>query len=581
MALIRLLFPAAAAIALLASAPAAMGALELVRIDSLDRVFPDRFPEPAAYDHPLSVPRGGSVAFQFAVRSDQTADCRPSVSPIQRADGTALDASVNTYELIPVHVEANNNGGSRTSVTSVPPPEWQAAFIRKAPFDLAEVLVEAERLTLNEGTTHALLVDVHVADDAEPGRYRGELELRASRDVLRSPFELRVHSTLAPPAPLLDVTFWFWPEPENLTNGDRSDWWSERHWELLENSGRVLRAFGQNSILTPLINHREPLIRTIRRADGAYDFDYTRFDRWVETFRRLGFEYFNGQHIWMLPVERDFGGVFVLDGKTGDKQPLMPNGRDQEAWLTFIPTFYRSLQAHLDEKGWTEHYIQHQLDEPKDGELYQRLAALAREHMPRVRTMDAINSQPQVYSPLVDIQVFALTILAKEQALADERRAKGQGVWMYHCCSPYPPYPNRHLDERLSASRLYPSLAYLLKAQGYLNWAANIYRGADPYKTSIGPVPGGSQDPGHPPGDNWFYYPGPDGLRASLRQVAFRDGLLDHALLCMLTEKDQAAADRIMESLARSLTDYETEPASYHRARKALLRALDAAVDGR
>ena len=148
-------------------------------------------------------------------------------------------------------------------------------------------------------------------------------------------------------------------------------------------------------------------------------------------------------------------------------------------------------------------------------------------------------------------------------------------MWLYHCCSPYPPYPNRHLDERLADSRLYPWLAYLLQAEGYLYWGANVYRGADPYTGSIGPLPNGSQDPGHPPGDNWFFYPGPDGLRASMRMVAFRDGIHDHVLLAMLADRDRQAADEIMQSIARTVKDYEKEPPAYHRARQALLLALD------
>ena len=43
--------------------------------------------------------------------------------------------------------------------------------------------------------------------------------------------------------------------------------------------------------------------------------------------------------------------------------------------------------------------------------------------------------------------------------------------------------------------------------------------------------PNGSQDPGHPPGDNWFYYRSPEGLRPSIRIVSFREGLIDYALL--------------------------------------------------
>jgi len=546
----------------------------VTRVDSLDRVFPDRTPEASPPTGHVSVPRNAWAPFQFALRSEGAGEVRLSVSPLRSSDGTALAGKVRLYELVAVPVEANNNGGSKTAIGVEPPEAWRPSFIRRAPFEVAEVLVETDRLALRPAETKALLADTHVSPEATPGLYSGALTAATGRQRVECPFSLRVHRTVAPSDPLLDVTFWFWPQPENLTNEAPPEWWGERHWRLIEESGRTLRAFGQNSVLTPLIDGRQPLIQTTRRADGSYAFAYARFDRWLRTFDRLGFRWFMGHHIWMLPNEWYYDGVYVLDEASGQTVPLM-KARDDEAWLAFIPVFYRSLYSHLKAGGWLERYIQHQLDEPKDSQTYARLAALAHEHLPGVRTMDAINSAPDDYSPSVDIQVFAIQILGKRQDLAAARRAAGQGVWLYHCCSPYPPYPNRHLDERLTDSRLYPWLAYLLNADGYLNWAANVYRGADPYRTSVGPVPGGSQNPGHPPGDNWFYYPGPHGLRSSLRQVAFRDGLLDHALLKQLAAKDRPAADRVMGLIARSLTDYETAPEAFHTARTELLDALE------
>lgn len=336
-----------------------------------------------------------------------------------------------------------------------------------------------------------------------------------------------------------------------------------------------LRRFGQDTILTPLIDHKEPLIQVFREADGTYTFDYTRFDRWLSHFDGLGFRLFAGHHISMLPAAWLYGGVWYTDRTTGEKRVLSAKGVTDETWMAFLPGFYRSLREHLTQTGYLDRYIQHQLDEPKDPAAYQAIAALTRQHLPGVPTIDAINSRPDEFSPLVDIQVFALQILAKRQDLAQQRRQGGQRVWLYHCCSPYPPYPNRHLDERLPDSRLYPWLADLLGADGYLFWGANVYRGADPYKTSVGPVPSGSQNPGHPPGDNWLFYPGADGLLGSMRMVAFRDGLVDHTLLQMLRGRDPQGADALRGRIARSVTDYEKSPAGYHNARRDLLVALD------
>jgi hypothetical protein len=201
---------------------------------------------------------------------------------------------------------------------------------------------------------------------------------------------------------------------------------------------------------------------------------------------------------------------------------------------------------------------------------------MARDHLPGVRTIDAINAARQdVFSPLVDIQVFNLPGLNKYRDVAAQRRAEGKGVWLYHCSSPYPPHPNRHLDSRLIECRLYPWLCFQLGAGGFLHWGANIYRGANEYKTSIGLFPNGSQDPGHPPGDNWFYYRGPNGLRPSMRIVSFREGLLDNALLTMLAERSGASAADVVRQVVRSPADFERDPAAYHRARRSILEALD------
>jgi len=53
---------------LMASAAASLAqpALSAVRVDVLDRRFPDVQPVPAAFTEPVSVPRGGSVAFLAA-----------------------------------------------------------------------------------------------------------------------------------------------------------------------------------------------------------------------------------------------------------------------------------------------------------------------------------------------------------------------------------------------------------------------------------------------------------------------------------------------------------------------------------
>ncbi|MDA3927200.1 MAG: DUF4091 domain-containing protein [Kiritimatiellae bacterium] len=541
--------------------------LEVVRVDIHERLYPDRWPQPAE-PGVISVPRGSPVTFQFAVRT--------------KSEGMArLDFTCNVagrsrlHWLQAVHVEGNTQGSLKNRPGGSVPEGWMDQLVRVAPFDTLEVLVEGDKMPIGAGRTHGVVFEFMVPQDAEPGTYEGALRVALGEDKAVAPFAFRVHRTALPkPLPIHSI-HWLWPEPHNLTNGEVVDWWSERHWELLEAAGKQLHRFGDDTVYTPLVNYREPLIQITRRKDGSFAFDYTRFDRWGELFLGLGFRYLSGHHVLNL-MTPSMGKTFVIDAETGRRVQLLKDVKDREAWLAFLPAFYDSLHAHLKQKGWLGNYLQCQYDEPRDVELYKRLAALARKHLPGIPTTDAINSARQdVFSPLVDMQVFNLIGLNKYQEVAKQRNAEGKGVWLYHCTSPYPPHPNRHIDSHLTESRLYPWLCYKLGANGFLNWGANIYRGADEYKSSIGPFPNGSQDPGHPPGDNWFYYRSPDGLRPSIRIVSFREGLIDYTLLTMLAEREPDAVDKLVTKIAPSITQFARDSVSYHQARASILEALD------
>ena len=56
--------------------------------------------------------------------------------------------------------------------------------------------------------------------------------------------------------------------------------------------------------------------------------------------------------------------------------------------------------------------------------------------------------------------------------------------------------------------------------------------------------------------------------------LAFREGLLDHALLTMLAERDPVKAKEITGKLTTGLRSYSRKAADYHAARRELLRAL-------
>jgi len=587
-------------------------ALRVVQVDALESVFPDREPTPMRRGEPVAVPRGGSAAFLFVLSSTEAGTAKLSVKALRTEEGRTLAGAVTIYEAVPVTVEANTRQAG-TAVGERAEERHRPRQIREAPFKVAEALAATDTVRLQPKVHSAVLCDVQAAPTAQPGRYRGTLEVAWGTQTFSRPLELEVFPVQLPDDSLFGSSHWFSELPQELTGAKAPKPWSEEHWALIERFAKQLHAMGDTAVHTVLLAGPDPMIRTTRQHDGSYTFDFTRFDRWVKTFLAAGYTTIDGASLagghWVMPPD-----VHATDEATGtplrlfrpwhgqkELRPMRkkygwPKSRDEfvkskiyRRSVTecgqFFTQFFIQLYAHLKANNWVSVYRQGLIDEPRTVQDYAYLSGLCRKHMPGVKTADAIHAYGvddyEAFSPHVDLWIMEMAILRqpKSRKIIAERRKLGLRTGVY-ILGKATPWPNRLLDRPLIDNRAQPWLMQLYGADYYIHWAANRYRGVtDPYTHSIGPtgpLSGGktSTDKGHPPGNNWLFYPGPNGLRPSLRVIAFRDGALDYALLTMLAEKGKAAADAIVGSIVRSATDCETSPPVYHRARRAILDAL-------
>ena len=144
-------------------------ALEVVRVDIHDRLYPDRWPE-GVVSKPLSVPRGAPVTFQFAVRADSAGQARLSVTG-------EITGTRRIHWLQSVHVEGNTQGSLINSPGGAVPKGWMKQLVRSAPFDTLEVLVEGDRMPMVAGRTHGVVLELSVPRDTKPGLYEGMLRI--------------------------------------------------------------------------------------------------------------------------------------------------------------------------------------------------------------------------------------------------------------------------------------------------------------------------------------------------------------------------------------------------------------------
>ena len=318
----------------------------------------------------------------------------------------------------------------------------------------------------------------------------------------------------------------------------------------------------------------------------------------MTTFKGQGYRLFAGRHLNHMG-----GRVKVWDEVSGERQKLFDTDPGQEKWLAFLPIFSETSTPTWQKMAGSRASCSTSTTSRRTRTSTRRLADSPGEHARR--RIDRRHQQPPVgFLTTRGSSRLQSSGHPRQRELASAPRGGGQGNWLYHCTSPYPPYPNRHTDCPLTACRLWPWMCYTYEAQGFLFWAANLYRGVEnEYLASLGPMrplnPGQRVEVGHPPGDDWLYYRGPDGLRPSVRILAHREGLTDHTLLTMVGAVDPDKADalqnRIVGDVVQKIKDHppgwnwsrypeevnylkgthSTDPADYHNACAEMLRTLD------
>lgn len=533
-------------------------------------------------------------------------------------------------------------------------------LVRRAPFAIKDALepLRAGRARLGAGVTELFLADIPIG----AGLPKGMLEIQ----VTATPDAGEARSISAPlktlklrldDFPAMDLSYWLSEDPRDLVARPPGvplgaawggAWWSEEHWRNLEHAARLQARQGVTNVLVPLFARSpsgvqaRPLIavRCITGSDAAppadarafnkavggwrYDFDFDGFHRFVGVFRRAGFRRFEGAHLASrggeLPVHLECN----LHRSVGDARPFarnfrfLPRAEDAAAQRVlrgalyrekFLPTFARRLAAELRKAGIERNWYQHVIDENASSDeaiaAYARLVGILREHMPGLKTMDAVNqySGPR-YAGIMDVPVMHLALLYDDQMPRKNIRRE------ISLAFPGPKYlyntalreggPNRFLDTNPLEERAYGWLATELGYQGMLYWAANRYRypvGDDisrfrrapdwsPYTHSHGPHPNGFVEPAYSPGTNWQLYPTATGLIDSLRARRLRDGLLDHWIYvraeAVCRKARPAGCGRTLAAIRARLTgeayaiaDISRDPAQYDEARRSLLELLE------
>jgi len=525
--------------------------------DSLVKVFPDGS-APVPPDEPFEVliPRNGHASLQVVVRPDRVLK---DFSISAQAKGAPLRITVSRVGYVPV----NKNT----------PDSPEEEIIRSAPGEFPDPLFPDIPEELAASRTESFWLTIYAPADTRPGEYVAEVKIQvadSSASVLQ--FKVRVMSATVPVEQKLKVTNWFDVSEDRFAPFYGSEGDRESFWRILGNIGRVMAEHKQNAILTPV-----SVLVSATLERGRYQFDFSDFDRWVETFREAGaIGIIEGGHLLTRP-KGYFSPVGVPawvqeDGEVVRKL-LEP---DDPRASKYLNSFLSALHQYLQDKGLAEQYVQHLLDEPHGDEvaIYEQFAALVKKHMPGIPIIDAVDLQEDkdLLDEYLDIWVPVLSSFDDEFEMLRAHRERGGETWYYTCVNPQGRYLNRFIDYSLLKVRLLHWFNFRHDLNGYLHWGGNFWS-KKPFE-NVEPVINDGQTL-LPPGDNALIYPDPENysILSSIRLEMMREGIEDYELLMALSESDPDSASELVRKAVPNVNDYIRDYREFRQLYEAMLVA--------
>ena len=345
-------------------------------------------------------------------------------------------------------------------------------LVRVAPAYFPDPLCLEDTMRVPAGQTRSIWVRVQTPRDAPAGTYRGRILVRTSAGEATMGLELTVWPIRLPKHVPFAMTLWIWPAI--LAKYHCVRLYSEPFWELLTGYAAETAAHRQDTIFTTIIGP-DSLIDIIK-TPGGYEFDFSKFDRWVRLFLDAGFECIEGGHLF----DRGFRFVRVLDAETG-QETAIEMGRTLNEFannaelMALVARLLEAIRDHVRDAGWSDRYIQHIYDEPAGDQIpiYLELADLIRKIWPEVPLVDAADADPvlldalDVIVPLVDNR-FAYRKMA-------QYRQAGKRCWSYTCNHPRGRYPSVFLDSPLIKTRILPWIMWRYGVSGFLYYALGYW----------------------------------------------------------------------------------------------------------
>ena len=373
--------------------------------------------------------------------------------------------------------------------------------------------------------TRPVWCTIEVPRDIEAGEYTTALEVvdEAGNVVKSLALTIIVDSHSLPTVAEQKFHLDFWQQPYAVSRYYGVKRWSDEHLEALRPYLKALGRAGQRVVSTILFYEPwgeqthdlfDPMVETVKKADGTWAYDYTVFDKYVELCAECGIDkYINC--FSMVPWDMNFR---YWDEASESYKSIATNTATEEyreLWTSFLTAF----KAHLVAKGWFEK-TNIALDERQEADM---LNAYAIANGLGFDMALAGNYHGSLCDKFRDLCVqlgqegrFTATQLA-------ERKAKGWVSTFYTSCANAE--PNIYTNSYPAEAAYLPIYAAKMNLDGYLHWA---WMNWDEHPLTD------SRFRKFGSGDTYCYYPG---NRSSVRFERLIEGIHQYEKIQILREE--------------------------------------------
>ena len=573
---------------------------ELWLTNPLDDVFSTSFKEEDSQfnrrtDFKIEVAKNARESVQLAIRNGAVAmlDTSVQVRIPTEAINCGITFECGAVRLIPALRETVCTH-KRTMRTNLP--------------GLLPESIEPAPIKIPEYTTRSFFITAETNENTIPGDYSFEIivsyidRTNYTPEEIVYPLNIRVYDVTLPSTEKSTYNHAQWvnfcgysPDPEDVMLAETNEKiygiknFSEEWFTLVENLAKQMKKERINVVFVPLFSL---LNRDIKfDSNGKYIFDFTLFDRFLDTFMEYGsIKYFIGCHL--LKQSHQVPGKLSHDyEKTAKESKLVTwifeenrelenfawKFLDDDAAWKHLEMLIRALYAHLEEIGIEDRWIQCVSDECEGEE---RLAGVRKvynkihEWAPNFKTADATHDTSlENYGTSLDIHIPQLDVhefnLEKYQEF---QRKTDCEVWTYTCLHPKFGYLNRLDDLQLIATRLLHWYNYLFGATGYLNWAWNLWCYCDEYYS-----PFSNCSASHHPLDAWEVLPDVDNLNIfeTIRSRQDASGIEDYELLTICDAIDHEQTKMLASILIARANDFTLDTNTFFRVRSTLFQIVN------